>query len=261
MIIGLPFGSMPVTTPTWPPFFPRASTAMAPTCGEEMRWPYWAKERAASEFVPAYPLLRRTKFMKVAHHSLVRAVGLVPMYLRASRTKTGQPLRGCASGPVTGLLVSRSAAALSREMSFCLFRGARVASWAGLSCAGLSCADLGGCSPARKVCGFAAAARPYAGRLSDRKPTQPAAKAIRNCKRIVFPCHHFHADRFWHRPPLQVARQFSANRRNWIHDEMVYGATHRVTLMAARARKKRPRSAGGGARIFTTPKNQLPGTT
>ena len=36
---------------------PRASTAMAPIFGEEMRWPYWAKERAASELVPAYPLL------------------------------------------------------------------------------------------------------------------------------------------------------------------------------------------------------------
>jgi len=39
MMIGLPLGSMPETTPTWPPRLPRVSTAMAPTFGSEMRRP------------------------------------------------------------------------------------------------------------------------------------------------------------------------------------------------------------------------------
>ena len=47
--------------------------------------------------------------MKVAHHSLLRAVGLVPRYLRASLTSAGQPNIGRFGGSVIGMLTSGGA--------------------------------------------------------------------------------------------------------------------------------------------------------
>jgi len=48
-------------------------------------------------------------FMKVAHHSRSRAVGLVPMYLRASRTSAGQPVSGAFGGAAMAVLRRRLA--------------------------------------------------------------------------------------------------------------------------------------------------------
>src|SRR3989338_10435769 len=86
MTTGLPEASMPVTMPTCPPVGPRLITAMAPTCGPETRTPSDANELAMFDPVVRYPALSRTRFINAAHHKLLRLVGLVPMYRRASTT-------------------------------------------------------------------------------------------------------------------------------------------------------------------------------
>src|SRR5690348_6251270 len=86
MMIGFPEASIPLTTPTWPPPL-RDMTAIAPTCGPEIRRPYDANERAISEPVPRCPVRCSTKFMNRAHQRLRRDVGLVPIQRRASATR------------------------------------------------------------------------------------------------------------------------------------------------------------------------------